>query len=566
MRKLLATLFTWFALTASAFATTAQMRDANLTITNSIDQVTTLNIFTAARTLTIPSATSINVAAIRIFDTANAISTGSPLIVSTADGSLINGYSALAVNLTGASVTLVPAASGYYATVICPTTASAASCSAANALAIFDFRNSMPSSLTFSRGTTQQDFGSSKILTSFGNTNPAVPLYNFATNGRLGIGIWSSWSWRGTWARDFTQAAWVKTNVTAALTQIGIDGTTNSASLLTATAGNGTALQSLSTASFAYILSAYVKRVTGTGQILMTLDGGTTTVDVSNCINTNSWVRVPCNTDPVNGGLLQTLANPNYGFKIVTSGDAVAVDYVQAETQGNNSFVWPGPPLPIVGVSSGTRNADSITIPLANISGLNTDSFTIVAQYILPYWQTTTSTCFASATTCPLQAAAWEVNDGTANNAIISANQPGQSPIGCNAGTTSPCDDDFNVQTFLNNSSTTSKARASTVPSSQLTGLIHPVAGSISTVAICYNQATGMSISATNGAGADPTPEVTTTNPGYAIGQLASWILQIGSSKRISSLNGYMRWLMVFNGCNPGNGTLTNQVTALQGY
>ena len=122
------------------------------------------------------------------------------------------------------------------------------------------------------------------------------------------------------WNRDLTNAAWTKTNVTAAKDQTGIDGVASSASKITATAGNGTCLQAITAGSTQRAQFAYVKRITGSGTINMTMDNGSTWTVVT---VTAAWTKV---TIPP-----QTLANPTVGFRIVTSGDAIAVDYVQNE-------------------------------------------------------------------------------------------------------------------------------------------------------------------------------------------------------------------------------------------
>ena len=123
------------------------------------------------------------------------------------------------------------------------------------------------------------------------------------------------------WNRDLTNAAWVKTNATAAKTQTGIDNVANSASVITATAGNGTVLQSVTLASSQRMQTAYVKRVTGSGVINMTTDGGATWTAIT-VTAAYTRVRIPA----------QTVTNPQFGFQIVTNGDAIAVDYVQNET------------------------------------------------------------------------------------------------------------------------------------------------------------------------------------------------------------------------------------------
>lgn len=119
--------------------------------------------------------------------------------------------------------------------------------------------------------------------------------------------------------RDLTNAAWVKTNMTTARAT-GADGVVLSGSRITATAGNATVLQSITHTSTKRAMAARIKRVTGTGTIEMTMDNGSTWTAVT---ATSSYTRV---TIPS-----QTLANPVVGFRIVTSGDAIDVDYVQLE-------------------------------------------------------------------------------------------------------------------------------------------------------------------------------------------------------------------------------------------
>lgn len=145
--------------------------------------------------------------------------------------------------------------------------------------------------------------------------------------------------------RDLTQAAWVKTSTTAAKDQTGVDGAANSASSLTATGANGTALQTTSIASSARWQSAWVKRITGSGTVQMTMDNGTTWTTVT---VTAGWTRVEIPA--------QTLANPVVGFRLVTSGDKIAVDMVQ-----NENGTWATSPIPTTAAAV-TRNADVIKL------------------------------------------------------------------------------------------------------------------------------------------------------------------------------------------------------------
>jgi hypothetical protein len=124
---------------------------------------------------------------------------------------------------------------------------------------------------------------------------------------------------RVLWSRDLSNAAWTKTDATATLTAAGVDGAANSASVLTATGANATATQAITSTSRARVLSVWLKRRTGTGTVETTIDGGTTWVART---LTSAWQRFQTTV---------TSTNPTVGVRIVTSGDAVDVDYVQEE-------------------------------------------------------------------------------------------------------------------------------------------------------------------------------------------------------------------------------------------
>lgn len=152
-----------------------------------------------------------------------------------------------------------------------------------------------------------------------------APAWTDVGGGAITNAIWRGIAPAATnltlWSRDLTNAAWTKSNVTAAKTATGVDGVSNSATTLTATAGNGTCLQAITSSSSARRTSAFVKRRTGSGTINMTHDNGTTWTAVT---VTGSWTRVEIPS--------QTLANPTIGFRLVTSGDEIDVDIVQHET------------------------------------------------------------------------------------------------------------------------------------------------------------------------------------------------------------------------------------------
>jgi hypothetical protein len=146
------------------------------------------------------------------------------------------------------------------------------------------------------------------------------------------------------WNRDATDAAWVKTDVTAAKDQTGIDGVANAASSLTSTADNGTCIQTITLASGSRTGSVFLKRITGTGNVQVSLDGSTwSTVDLSD----TEWRRIV---------LSGTVTNPTVGIRIAVSGDAVAMDYGQVE---DGAFATS--PI-LTTTASVTRSADTASI------------------------------------------------------------------------------------------------------------------------------------------------------------------------------------------------------------
>jgi hypothetical protein len=150
------------------------------------------------------------------------------------------------------------------------------------------------------------------------------------------------------WNRDATDAAWVKTDITAAKDQTGIDGVANAASSLTATADNGTCIQTITLASGSRTGSVFLKRITGTGNVQVSLDGSTwSTVDLSD----TEWRRIV---------LSGTVTNPTVGIRLAVSGDAVTMDYGQIE---DGAFATS--PI-LTTTASVTRAAD-----LATMSGQN---------------------------------------------------------------------------------------------------------------------------------------------------------------------------------------------------
>lgn len=241
-----------------------------------------------------------------------------------------------------------------------------------------------PSSLlTVSRASTEYQANASGLLIPFPSN--AAAITNF------GLGVWQAATNVALWSRDLTNAVWTASNVTVAKTATGADGIASGASLLTATAANGTVEQSFTIASAAQCVSAYVKRVTGSGEIDITLNGGTSWTNIASLLTTTGYVRVPT------AGLSATLANPKIGFRIVTNGDAIAVDFVQLETG-----TFPTPPIPTTNAAV-TRAADAVSLKYSFGAG-----YTLFGKGV-PY----APVSFSGTQVI------FEASDGTANNRLL---------------------------------------------------------------------------------------------------------------------------------------------------
>jgi hypothetical protein len=135
------------------------------------------------------------------------------------------------------------------------------------------------------------------------------------------------------WNRDLTNAAWTKTNMTASKTATGADGSANAATRLTATASTATVTQAFTSASAQRVFSLDIKRVTGTGNITLSVDGGTTRTVLTGLTTsyTQQWITQAAVT------------NPTIEIQIATSGDVVDVDLVQLCTPSISGLNIPTP-------------------------------------------------------------------------------------------------------------------------------------------------------------------------------------------------------------------------------
>jgi hypothetical protein len=123
-------------------------------------------------------------------------------------------------------------------------------------------------------------------------------------------------------SNDLTNVVWTKTNGAAAKDQIGPDGVANSASRFTASFGaNATCLQPVISGSATRAFAPFLKRITGTGPISLTVDNGAT------------WTVVPVTSSWASYNMTQAaVTNPICGLKVDTLNDAVAVTWNCLET------------------------------------------------------------------------------------------------------------------------------------------------------------------------------------------------------------------------------------------
>ena len=173
----------------------------------------------------------------------------------------------------------------------------------------------------------------------------ALPFEWDTSGNLLGILVEEARTNLCLYSDDLTNAAWTKSNLTTAKTATGPDGVANSATTITATAGNATALQAITSAGAVRVTSVWLKRRTGTGNIDVTQNNGTTWATKS---ITSSWARYSI--------AAETWTNPTVGIRVVTSGDAVDVALFDHEV---GSFITSA--IPTLG-STVTRAVDNISL------------------------------------------------------------------------------------------------------------------------------------------------------------------------------------------------------------
>ena len=172
-----------------------------------------------------------------------------------------------------------------------------------------------------------------------------VPLYNYDASGPFGYMSEAAATNLATYSTAFENAAWAKSNVTATDGDAASPTGASTATLLLATAANGTVIQDLgSISSAAHIGGLWIKRKTGTGNIDLTINNGSTWTTVA---VTTTWTRFATTS--------VTAADPDVGIRLAVDTDAVWVWNGSAEA---GTFLTSDTPTTTTAV---TRNADVFT-------------------------------------------------------------------------------------------------------------------------------------------------------------------------------------------------------------
>lgn len=249
-------------------------------------------------------------------------------------------------------------------------------------------------------------------------TNGSYGRQTWTALGTETIYVWGAQLEYGSTATTYEAtttngAYWPKLGITASLNQTGIDGYPNTATSLTATTSNAFCMQTTSTASAAFTSSIYLKAITVTGSIYVTVDGiNFSYVDLSNGL----WNRIIISS---------TLSDFGIGILIQNSGDSVAMDFAQVEGGSNATS-----PIPTT-TATVTRSADVATIGGALFNSFYNQEQGTVFFNAITKRQSSTDACVVGFQSGGSNIFTFFVSNYTAFNAI-------QSNFGyCIAGTTS---------------------------------------------------------------------------------------------------------------------------------
>lgn len=197
----------------------------------------------------------------------------------------------------------------------------------------------LPSGVTYSRASAATYFDASGVLQT-----AAVDAPRWSYSGGKIVGLICEPAAINYCLNSRNLAAWTLASASATLTATGLDGSANSASRLSATSANGRCYQVAGIVGTSCVWSVYVRRVSGTGTVRLSVDNFASTTVVS---VTASWTRVQ----------MVGVTGSHIGIQIDTSGDVIEVDCCQLESTG----VLPSSPIITTGATV-TRSPDVLTM------------------------------------------------------------------------------------------------------------------------------------------------------------------------------------------------------------
>ena len=210
---------------------------------------------------------------------------------------------------------------------------------------------------------------STKYVSASDGLYASVPAGVFGLGSNNGGLIEEARTNDALWSRDMTNATWVKTTMTTALNAVGIDGTANAATTLTATGASAMAVQTITLASQADNYSVFLKRVTGSGTINLCL-AATACGTATACTVTSTTTFTRCT-------VTATVLNPIVGIQIATNGDAVIADFNQMEPGG-----FPLSPI-LTTSATANRSADNVSPIGVLLTGLQSNAYAYVVRTAL---------------------------------------------------------------------------------------------------------------------------------------------------------------------------------------
>ena len=210
------------------------------------------------------------------------------------------------------------------------------------------------------------------------------------------------------YSQDFTNAAWVNSNTSDSGDSVAAPDGTTTADTITATAGNGTILQTFTAVAGGYTFSVYLKRKTGTGDVQIAADSGTWTTKAID----ETWTRY---------SVTQTLTagSKTAGIKLVTDTDEVYAWGAQLELRSSMTAYTPTTSQPI------TNYIPVLQSAAANVARFDHDPVTGESKGLLIEEQRTNLLTYSE----DFANAAWKSSNSGSGTYTLTANQ-GVAPDG----------------------------------------------------------------------------------------------------------------------------------------